>query len=468
MSITKLILVLILGVFLITGSAYASHIDVEDQFDFKLALDFAFLNNIDTLVLTTSGGLYTTTDTNYFQILEPLTIVAAPGLAEKPIITHSDDSLSVLEIFRIYDDFTVVGVIFDGGHAQSHGMKYALRVTGTDDTPPSKVGLNVTVKDCDFRDFFEDKDPTKDGHGLYFLINAVAGTVRVEDCSFENFGYESIRISETEKFVIEKVVDTLIVRNCTFNNIDNEAVRFYADLDTSTKDAYVLLEHITVYGSAPETFYIKNNAGTQLRDVIISDSRPDGRGDRSDWAIEIQGVGSHVSHVDTFNMYFNPISQAATKVRSTKGGTVDTTTVWGFDPQFVDPLNGDFTLAQGSPLYGIAYSGDALGDLRWAQFPLAIDERNPAIPARFSLQQNYPNPFNPSTTIKYSLSKLGYVKLKVYDITGAHIASLVNAVRGAGEHTVNWSAQNISSGIYFYHLEVDGNLSETRKMMLLK
>ena len=89
MSVTKFFILLSFVILIVSGSASASSIEVEDQYDFKLALNFAFLNNIDTLILTTSGGVYTTTDTLYFQILEPLTIMAAPGLAEKPIITHS-------------------------------------------------------------------------------------------------------------------------------------------------------------------------------------------------------------------------------------------------------------------------------------------------------------------------------------------------------------------------------------------
>jgi hypothetical protein len=60
------------------------------------------------------------------------------------------------------------------------------------------------------------------------------------------------------------------------------------------------------------------------------------------------------------------------------------------------------------------------------------------------------------------------VKLKVYDITGAHIATLVNAPRGAGEHLVSWRPDLQASGIYFYNLEIDGKISQTKKMILLK
>ena len=79
---------------------WASHIDVTAEYDLKMALDYAATANIDTLFLTTSGGVYTTTDTLALSVLEPLVIMAAPGLAQMPIITNSDPNQKVLDILR--------------------------------------------------------------------------------------------------------------------------------------------------------------------------------------------------------------------------------------------------------------------------------------------------------------------------------------------------------------------------------
>ncbi|MCW8817154.1 MAG: T9SS type A sorting domain-containing protein, partial [Ignavibacteriaceae bacterium] len=93
----------------------------------------------------------------------------------------------------------------------------------------------------------------------------------------------------------------------------------------------------------------------------------------------------------------------------------------------------------------------------------------------FSLGQNYPNPFNPSTTIKYSIptviasgtTQSQLVTLKVYDVLGNEVVTLVNEEKLAGTYEVEFSAQNLPSGIYFYKLQ-SGNFVEMKKMVLLK
>ncbi|MBK9331774.1 MAG: T9SS type A sorting domain-containing protein [Ignavibacteria bacterium] len=83
------------------------------------------------------------------------------------------------------------------------------------------------------------------------------------------------------------------------------------------------------------------------------------------------------------------------------------------------------------------------------------------------LYQNYPNPFNPKTTIKFSVSKQGLITLKVFDILGNEVKTLVNDLRNAGEHSVVFDGAGIASGIYFYKL-VSGEFAETKRMILLK
>ncbi|MEO8513928.1 MAG: choice-of-anchor B family protein [Ignavibacteria bacterium] len=87
----------------------------------------------------------------------------------------------------------------------------------------------------------------------------------------------------------------------------------------------------------------------------------------------------------------------------------------------------------------------------------------------FKLEQNYPNPFNPSTIIKYSISGSGgLVKLTVYDIHGRQLKTLVNGYRNKGSFTVEFNSGGFSSGVYFYKLTVNDNLSEVKKMIVLK
>jgi hypothetical protein len=89
------------------------------------------------------------------------------------------------------------------------------------------------------------------------------------------------------------------------------------------------------------------------------------------------------------------------------------------------------------------------------------------LPELFSLEQNYPNPFNPSTTIRFSVSEAGRVVLKVYNLIGQEVASLVNDVLPAGEYSTTFSGESLSSGIYVYRLTA-GAFSATKSMILLK
>ena len=94
-------------------------------------------------------------------------------------------------------------------------------------------------------------------------------------------------------------------------------------------------------------------------------------------------------------------------------------------------------------------------------------ESDESTPDNFVLEQNFPNPFNPSTRISYSIAENSFITLKVYDILGNEIATLINEEKPAGKYDVEFDANNFSSGIYVYRLQ-SGNIFETRKMILLK
>ena len=85
----------------------------------------------------------------------------------------------------------------------------------------------------------------------------------------------------------------------------------------------------------------------------------------------------------------------------------------------------------------------------------------------YSLSQNYPNPFNPNTVINFSFPETGYIKLKVYDILGNEVATLVNEEKTPGNYSVEWDASSIASGVYVYRLQA-GSFLQTRKMILMK
>jgi hypothetical protein len=103
---------------------------------------------------------------------------------------------------------------------------------------------------------------------------------------------------------------------------------------------------------------------------------------------------------------------------------------------------------------------------------LVEGETQPSVPATFALSQNYPNPFNPTTRIAYSIPSAQFVSLKVYDLLGRHIRTLIDAGVPAGSHTVSWDGTDdggsaVPSGVYIYRL-ITASFASTRKMILVR
>lgn len=133
-------------------------------------------------------------------------------------------------------------------------------------------------------------------------------------------------------------------------------------------------------------------------------------------------------------------------------------------------------------MWGLAYTGEevltaAFGgteSLFWLKtgIPTSVEDNDNNIINAYELQQNYPNPFNPSTQIKFTINKTEKVNLAVYDLLGEKVVTLVNDIKPAGNHTVEWrgknrSGINVTSGVYFYELKV-GDFSAVKKMMLVR
>ena len=130
----------------------------------------------------------------------------------------------------------------------------------------------------------------------------------------------------------------------------------------------------------------------------------------------------------------------------------------GISIQITDPTGSGTGVTLGSEMYidDLLLSMDVVSDVE--------DEIQPLT---FQLKQNYPNPFNPTTQIKFSIKESGLVSLKVFDILGTEVATLVNNEYPVGSYTVDFNAAGLASGIYFYKIQ-SGNFVETKKMILMK
>ena len=102
-----------------------------------------------------------------------------------------------------------------------------------------------------------------------------------------------------------------------------------------------------------------------------------------------------------------------------------------------------------------------------AQTPNVTGVKNSFVPFTYNLEQNFPNPFNPTTKIRYQIANRGFVSLRVYNILGNKVATLVNEEKPAGIYIVEFDASSLPSGIYFYHLQT-GSFISTKKLILMK
>jgi hypothetical protein len=139
------------------------------------------------------------------------------------------------------------------------------------------------------------------------------------------------------------------------------------------------------------------------------------------------------------------------------------------DVRFGDYINVDYRGTRIVPIWTDERAGGYNMETYTAIIDLAT-EINPisgSIPDKFELSQNYPNPFNPITNIKYQIIENGFVNLKIYDIVGREIATLVNKNQTAGTYETKFDASNISSGVYFYKL-TSGSFSDVKKLVVVK
>ncbi|RJP60167.1 MAG: T9SS C-terminal target domain-containing protein [Ignavibacteriales bacterium] len=148
---------------------------------------------------------------------------------------------------------------------------------------------------------------------------------------------------------------------------------------------------------------------------------------------------------------------------------------------------GSFTLKKNEPMdiivaYVVGQGTDALNSIDRAReitqyvhdeydrnfsTIVSVDNEHKEVVNEFSLSQNYPNPFNPTSKIKYQIAKLGKVELKVYDILGREITTLVNDIKAPGIYEVTFNASQLASGVYFYRL-ISSDFVQTKKMMVIK
>jgi len=322
------------------------------------------------------------------------------------------------------------------------------------------------ITDCVFRG-----NTAATGGGMYLL----AEEYNILDCLFDN------NIATESGGAVYAYLAGALFDSCIFNvNLAASgaaAVLNGNNLDTGTYTNTLGFVNCTFFAnvasSAGGVVYGEKGANFVLANSILYGNQP-----------------QEIAFADTANT--NTLAVAYCDVEGGEAGIVTNDNAdidWldgniDADPLFADPANGDYSLAVNSPCIdagtahftydGVTYVNLSSSDYYGNAPDIGAEEYNPnavhegTTPPAHSLNlRAYPNPFNPETTVAYSLAQAGHVRLCAYNVRGQRVATLVNAPMPAGEHTVQWAATGLPSGVYLLRLEAGGR-TQTRKALLLK
>lgn len=273
--------------------------------------------------------------------------------------------------------------------------------------------------------------------------------------TFTNIGIGMVDIGECPKLVFK---NNLIV-NCGFigqgkksgiGSLVNLKALTSTDFTGITQIAEV--HHNNFYTDPnwtknfSDTVIVVPNFSATLQTLVTASST--GNTNISD-AIAFTSITSYASLITKY--WADPLlssSTTATELRATTN----------FDLGYAKTLNS----------YTFGTSNQPLGALTWFDLTVGVNSKE-ELPSQYELTQNYPNPFNPSTIITYQIPENSNVTLKVYDVLGKEVTTLVNEFQSAGRYSVrmNGVIQNLTSGVYFYTIRAN-NFIQTKKMMLVK
>jgi hypothetical protein len=271
-----------------------------------------------------------------------------------------------------------------------------------------------------------------------------------------------------------------------------DAVVNYSLMNCTITGNYAGANGGAMYNKGSETGFV-GVCNTTVENSIIWNNEASHSTTSSDASV----TDSVASPAFSYSLVANSISNSGTWIASLgtdDGHNIDKDPLFksALDPSTAPSSNGDFHLQLGSPALGTGSPATDPGvpktDIDGNPRPLPSTDTNVDIgayeenhnatnikddalhgPKKFMLEQNYPNPFNPTTTIKYDIPKASYVTLKVYDILGNVVKTLVDKEQVAGNYQIQFAVGNrqLASGVYLYRLQA-GSFVQTKKMILLK
>lgn len=268
------------------------------------------------------------------------------------------------------------------------------------------------------------------------------------------------------------------------DNLPNGALTFpsiAADISGGARNGYLYVVFSDARNGDADVFFSRStNSGNNWSSPVRVNNDAIGNGKLQYWPwIGVNNDGKiAIVWLDTRNTSNNTIVEAY-MARSNDGGVSFTnellssqpspTSIPGSNVRFGDYICIDYWKNKIVPVWTDERAGSYNMEIYTARINTAIGIKpiSTNVPEKSALNQNYPNPFNPTTNIKYQISKKGFVSVKVFDILGNEITSIVNEEQSPGTYEVSFNGNDLSSGIYFYKLETNG-FSEIKKMILIK
>ena len=269
---------------------------------------------------------------------------------------------------------------------------------------------------------------------------------------------ESVSGASISGFKLTRGINTISSSMTITNNVITNPA---GNAIWGSKSDFQIINNV-LYGNNPEAVFLSDSSNAIIKNNIIVNNSGFG----------ISGMESASATIDYNNVWGNGENYSGNFIPGVHDLSVD--------PQFVDAANGNFHLQAGSqcidagdPASQFNDPDGSRNDLGAFGGPFAPDiitsiaNEDLYIPIQFELYQNYPNPFNPTTIIRYSIPEQTHVSLKVYNILGSEVKTLINKQQSIGNYTVELDGLRLPSGIYFYRI-VAGDYIDTKKMVLMK
>jgi hypothetical protein len=289
-------------------------------------------------------------------------------------------------------------------------------------------------------------------------VNSIAFVIHYIDNTWDNNNGQDYHInfsggSGGNQFIMDGQLDQNTKKVATNNNTDL---------------------HLSWNGS--QLYVATQSAQSQSKDVFIFVTDSLGVLTNAPWAKsgKVIGWGAYIGNESTNNWagWFDHNGGVQSSAGNYVEGTLNIQTEFGYVPAKIYVAVGQYQTQDGGVLQNQVPVGNGNGDIEANEFymydySVVEVENETTLPTEFSMDQNYPNPFNPTTIIQYSIVFNQHVSLKIFDVLGKEVATLVNEEQNAGRYSINFDGSKLTSGVYYYQLR-SGNFIETKKMILLK